>query len=146
MSLHVKSKEIGGVVYEVQQLPARRALRLVARLGKVVAPLLGSVSKGGSKALLDLDLGAALADVFEKVTPDEQDALLAELFASTTIVEPSGAKAPFWSVIDTRMQGKVLDVYLVAAFALEVNFADFFDALSKSSDAPKVAAPTSPTT
>ena len=44
------------------------------------------------------------------------------------------------------MQGKVLDVYLVAAFALEVNFADFFDALSKSSDAPKVAAPTSPTT
>lgn len=144
MSLHVKSKEIGGVVYEVQQLPARRALRLVARLGKVLGVLIGSVSTGG-RGVGDLDLGDALAGVFDRVTPDEQDAILGELFASTTIVEPSGAKVPFWSVIDTRMQGKVFDVYKVAAFAMEVNFADFF-AAPPAAPQGEGAAPKSPGT
>ncbi len=39
MAIGTRTKEIGGITYEVQQHPARRAMRLLPRLGKLVGPL-----------------------------------------------------------------------------------------------------------
>lgn len=134
--LKVQSKEIGGTVFEVQQHPARRALRLVARvgrLGKALGGVLEGAMTGKGRRLADLDVGVvleAIGAVFDVLTPDEQDAFFAELFACTAIVESSGQRVPLWPVFDARMQGRALDVYSLAFFVLEVNFRDFFDGLA----------------
>lgn len=144
MGLTTQDREIGGVVYRVQQHPARRALRLQARIGKVAGALLSSVS--GGKGLAEVDVGSLVERVFDTLSPDDFEKLAEDLFACTQIVEPSGALVPLWPVFDTRMQGRTMDVYKLGAFVLEVNFRDFFDALGRKP--PPAAAPgsTSPST
>lgn len=133
MAIGTRTKEIGGITYEVQQHPARRAMRLLPRLGKLVGPLVGAVkaaSNAGGLGEIPADVLARLVgSLFDSISPDEFDALLAELFAFTAIVEPSGAKLPLWPLFDSRMQGRPEDVLRLAAFSIEVNFSGFFDAL-----------------
>jgi hypothetical protein len=133
MGLQVQSRDIGGVTYEVQQLPARRSMKLLARLGRLVAPLVsvaqGAAKAGGFQKLDSAVLAQSIGGLFDALPPDEVEPLLSELFASTCIIEPSGARQPLWPVFDLRMQGKAFDVLRLAAFAVEVNFSDFFDAL-----------------
>lgn len=133
MAIGTRTKEIGGVVYEVQQHPARRAMRLLPRLGKLVGPLVGAVkaaSNAGGLGEVPADVLARLVgSLFDSISPDDFEGLLGELFAFTTVVEPDGRKLNLWPVFDLRMQGRPEDVLRLAAFSIEVNFSGFFDAL-----------------
>lgn len=131
--LQKQQRDIGGTTFEVHQLPARRSLRLIARLGKVLGPVLtrvaGILREGGKVGDLQVEkLAPVLGGLFEALPPAEAESLFEEILASTHVVK-GGRPVPLWPVVDIELQGRTLDLFKVAAFALEVNYADFFDAL-----------------
>ena len=129
--------EVDGATYTVAALPPRRSLRLQNRLiraiGPAIAQLIASVKPGpgGKMALGELDLAAIASSVqglMAQLTPDEQDAIMAELLAPVTVVQ-DGRSAPVMAVFDTHFEGRLPAVYKLLWAALEANFGSFFGPL-----------------
>jgi hypothetical protein len=115
-----QSKEIDEHNYLVRPLGAFPAQRLLVRIGKIVAPM-----AGGFKGLdSEMDLGPAISRFFEAATPDEVEGIIKELAKNTEV--DGKALSP---VFDIHFRGKLLSMYKWAAFALEVNYSDFFGGL-----------------
>lgn len=135
MAIETKSKEIDGVTYTVTQLPGMKALKMQPRLARVIAPAL---------ALASTDVGAGIASLFERLTPDELDAIARELLFNATADEIPlfGTKGCF----DSHFAGCSERVLTLLRFAIEeVNFAGFFAAfggmLARLASGAKKAAP-----
>ena len=110
----------------VQQLPATRGVKLSRKLATVAAPVIGAL-QGLS---LDKDvgvLGEALTKALDQLSEKDLDELIRTLL-ETAKVETEGKIAPLMPMFDGLFAGRILLVYKVIAFALEVNFADFFEA------------------
>ncbi len=121
----------------VQQLPAMRGVKLSRKLMTVAAPVVGAL-QGLS---LDKDvstLGDAVAKALEQFSEKDLDELIRTLL-ETAKVETEGRIAPLMPLFDGLFAGKILTVYKVVAFALEVNFADFFEAFRALKAAPPAA-------
>lgn len=115
-----KSKEIDEHTYTVSPLGAFPAQRLLVRIGKIIAPL-----AGGFKGLdQEMDLGPAIGRLFEVATPDEIEFIIKELAKNSQV---DGKLLS--TVFDIHFRGKLLTMYKWAAFALEVNYSDFFGGL-----------------
>jgi len=125
MAIEPKSKEIGGDNYTVTPMTAVKGRRVFARLFKVIGPVLGKLSEGVNVGDL---LGAAAAHVSE----DDVD-YFCEAFAPGTTV--NGAELQ--KVFAVHFMGKYAEMVEWIAFAVEVNFGDFFSALAKKAPAPK---------
>ncbi len=118
--VETKFKEIDGARYGVSQLPAMRGLRMFNRLTRVLGPALTKAAAAdGLGSLPD-----ALLLLTEKLSDDELEAITRELLYNATQNE-----APLMSLFDTLMAGKTGTVLKLLAFAVEVNYASFFDAL-----------------
>lgn len=129
-----ETREIDGLRFTVQQLPARRGMKLLNHLIRIAGPGLAKAAgalKGGDLAKLDLAnidfgaLGEALKSIFDGLPDVEFDYVLDEMLAVTLLNE-----APLKPVFDAALQGRIGTVYKLLAFALEVNFRDFFGGLS----------------
>jgi hypothetical protein len=125
----LKSRTIDGHTYEVQELPARLALRTLNRLSRHTLPALArAFGAAKSESLDDIDtgeLGAALETLFEHLTDDELDGLTETLLKDVSLVDGK----PLWAQMDVHFQGRMLALLKLLGFAIEVNFADFFGAL-----------------
>lgn len=125
-----QTRQIGARTYAVSQLPARRALEMFGRLGKALGPAaFEAVARGGqvdpeSDAMeLVGALAPALGTVFARLPPGELSAIADEL------LEPATCDGvPVKPQLDLLFQGQILELLKVLAFAVEVNYADFFDA------------------
>lgn len=117
----VQNRIIDGYTVQMSPLPAFVALEqftsLTALLGPSVMSLLGK----------DEALAAALAASVRSVKPADVSGLVRALLA-TTHITINGATVPVLPVFDTEFQGKLLTVFKIAAFAIEVNYGDFFEA------------------
>lgn len=138
MALLVQSKTIGEYSYAVTQLDAVKGRRVFARLLKVAAPALASLS-GGSKVKPD-DLAKGLAALAETLSEDDVD-FFCDAFAPSTTVTLADGKAPRLSdIFAVHFAGKYLELVKWLAFALEVNFGPFWRGLSaKAGDSPPPA-------
>ncbi len=155
--IETKQKEIGGAVYSVTQLPARRALKLKAKLIKMFGPsvshILMTATEPQEKPVKEMNeeelvhhnaispvdhyrimelrknslvkgIQLLAQDLDEKVF----DQLCVEMLQcvrrdNVELVE---------SIIDTVFAGNLMELYLVIAFVLEVNYADFFLAMKNT--------------
>lgn len=160
MSQDTKEKKIGGYDVRVTQHPARPAARLLAKVGRVIAPGLSKLGKLAS--VKDLkpedveleDLGPAVAALFEAIDDDQVDALIAEIFKHTIIVLPdeAGQLRAFdlskGDDIDRAFTGRLSLMFACLKYALEVNFGSFFGAngvlAAIAAAAPKAIPSTSP--
>ncbi len=131
MGTRSEQRVIGDRTFEVSQLPARRALEMFGRLGRLLGPAaFEAIAKGGN---LDPE-----ADVVEAMLPAIAPAvqtLFGNLPAGelTSIAEALLAPAtcdmkPIVPQMDELFQGQILQLLQVVAFAVEVNYRDFFDA------------------
>lgn len=141
MAILSKTERIDEHVFEVTQLTAKRAVRLVLRLGKMAGPSLmgiiqaalqgsgaaslkgGSSVKGALAALEGLDvskLGPALEGFFDRVSDADMDYLQKELL-ETAIMDG----APLWPQYDVALQGQLGTVFKLLWFALRVQFENF---------------------
>lgn len=109
-------KEIGGSKYAVTQFTARRALRLQAKLIKVLGPFLFEISVNQSKAMELLS---------SSISEDTLETLVIEILMST---RKNGIELTS-PTIDIEFAGEIGTLFEVVMFALEVNFENFWQAL-----------------
>lgn len=142
--METRESEVGGYTVRCTQHRARAAARLLAKVGRCVAPALakikGTISadeKAADLKEMDLaDIGPAIAGLFESLEDDRLDALMLEIFAHTTITMPSGDTQGELRVfdlsrgeqIDSAFTGNLPLMFGCIKFALEVNFGSFFGA------------------
>jgi hypothetical protein len=124
-----QTKTIDGIKFEVTQLPAMRALKVLHRLGKVVSPALSKAitGLGGGAGAQELDLsqlGPALESFFASCEVSDMEYFVHEL------LHPASADGvPLERTLDVKLQGKVWTLLKALVFAVEVNFGNFSEAL-----------------
>ncbi len=131
-----ETRNIGGKTFKVSQLPARRALEMFSRLGRALGPAaFEAIAKGGAvltskgeddevspEEMLPA-LAPALASLFDRLPEGELSAI------ADTLLEPATCDGQLIkSQFDDLFQGHILLLLQVLAFAIEVNYRDFFDA------------------
>jgi len=120
------------VLVKTTQLPALRSFRLLARLGKLMGPALGSLK--GIKLKSDVaSLVPALMRLSETLDPDEIESLASQVLEGTLVVS-HGRAVPLQSVdqINGVCAGDLMLLFKLMAFAVEVNFRDFFRGFSQA--------------
>ena len=125
--LDAKRKTIDGVEYEVRMLSATRATKLLVKLGKMLGPAFVEIAKGEGGLDREIDgalFAGAVSALFASADPDEVDAILKEL-AEVTLADGKGLRP----IYDIHFAGKIGRLMKWAAFALQVQYEDFFGAL-----------------
>lgn len=138
------SRIIDGDEYTVTALGARAAsklwYRLVGIIGATVGQLGGDMKLNSIKAALGSvglsNFSDAINMLMTKLSENDLEKIMAELFWSlkkTGRDQSTGEALTFDmskpGVFDGQLSGQVMTVGKLVAFALEVNFADFFDAM-----------------
>lgn len=119
--IETKEKIIGDSTYAVTQMPAMRAIKLQARLLKLVGPSLAAMIVSDPENP-DSCLPMAVGLLADKLNPDDFENLVITLLQGVRKdgVEISKDKA------NLDFAGKLNELYLVLQFVLEANFSDFF--------------------
>src|SRR4051794_2157386 len=110
-----QSETIGGREYTGTQLPAKRGGRLFNKLCRIFAPsaaraLGGSGGEATLAAFMQSGLGGlsdALLMLFEKLTEQEQEAILKELFEGGRWKNDDGKLLPLWETFDAAFAGRI---------------------------------------
>lgn len=139
-----QKRTIDAYTVEISPLPAWQGLEGLHQLTRLVGPALTGVlaaAKGDMQAI-----GSGVSQALMTTPPAEVTALLKRLLGPCRITLPDGKQVPALGVFDTEFQGKLLTVFKIAAFAVEVNYGDFFgevkSALGKLGAGKKLDAPT----
>ena len=135
MAFKTEEKKIGPCTYKVTQLGAIKGRAAFLRLVKVLGPMLGgAVDQDGKVRDKDFDLGK----LFASMTLDEDDlTYFCDLFGERTfVVKPDGKMPRLDNVFDEHFAGQYIDMVQWLAFAVKVNFADFFDVAVSAVPAP----------
>jgi len=140
MQLETKSKKIGQYDYRVTQLDALSGRKLFIRLAKIAGPALGEFdTKDAQKSI-----AAVLGKIAASLSDEDMDAFC-DVLAKTTEVaggEYNQRSPQLADVFALHFAGKYLEMFQWLAFALEVNFGDFFSrALGSGALAAKQPAP-----
>ena len=125
-----KQKQIGerGHIYHVTQFGARHGGRVLVRLLKMAGGAIGEALQGAD----DLDMsvaGKVIANLADTVSEGDYDYLI-DTFAKVSAVEIEGKPVPLHNegVLDVHFAGAYVELGQWLAFAIEVNFGNFFDA------------------
>src|SRR5271169_916440 len=149
--IETKERKIGDCVYSVTQLPARRALRLKTRLIKIFGPSLtqllltatepqeklfeemndkeklhfhstSSVDKINIQEIRKSSVVKGIQLLSESIEEKVFEDLVMELFQG---VRKDGVEIQS-GTFDMTFAGKLMEMYQVIMFILEVNYSDFF--------------------
>jgi hypothetical protein len=127
--IKTRTETINGKIISVTQLPARRAIRLKARLLKLLAPTFGALfdSAPRGRNILSTDIppaafGKALEKLAETLQPEEYESLILESLSGTKIDNSDISTQTF----DIIFGGELLFLYKVVWFSVKVQFEDFF--------------------
>lgn len=117
---------IDGHTWAVTQLPPTRSLKLMARLLKIVGPALGQgLSAGADLDKADISaFGPAIEKLLLQLDGDTLDAVVKESLA-TARIDGQEALVGF----EVTFHGRLVELLKGVAFALEVNYSDFFGGL-----------------
>ncbi len=123
------------------QLPPMRAMPLVTQVGRLVGSALASgATEIAGKKLAEIDfskLGAVFAGVCAQLEGDELSKLTRALLSNTSAeLEIDGklrrVELRNDDVINSVFAGRFFTLFEVLAFAIEVNFGDFFGGTASS--------------
>lgn len=121
----IQDRTIDGLTYSVSQLPASRGLEMFGKLAGLLGPAaLEALAKGAS---FDKDLqtlAPAAVMLFARLQPGDLTAIAKELLGPATV-----DNTPLEKQFEVHFQGRILHLFKVLVFAIEVNFGDFFDVL-----------------
>ena len=128
LDLQVETRTIGDATYHVTPLPAGAALKMTARVGRILMPVIGEgaslLGRDRAKAATVDDL-LAVGRILEGALDSLDDATVEYLYttlAPTTQVDRGGKKVPLDRCFDAHFQGRLVECFLWLRFALEVTF------------------------
>lgn len=142
-------KKINGMEIRVDRPLATEALKMQARLTRAAGGLAEKLpgilasrredATAEEKAKADADAVAAIAGVFDRLSPDEYANLVSDILAMASIKRPSGVYDPM--DLDGDFSDNLGSIIPVAVFVLKTVFGDFFTgALASGARAIKTAA------
>ena len=127
-------KEIDGVIYTVYMLPPKTAMDMLVDIGKVVGPSLGTIMdaasrNGGVSELLGMSVTSeffskAAGELFQRMDKAVLRSVIGQL-AQVSMAD--GVKLE--DTFDIHFRGKLGSMVKWLAFALKVQFGNFFSAL-----------------
>ncbi len=119
--LESKEKIIGGVTYIIKQMNGVKALKTQAKIIKIVGPALLPLFISG-KADFGKESIEKIMPALQSFDDDEVVNLVLSFFEGGDILKkgPQGENATV--DFDTDFQGKIMDVWQLVKFVLEVNF------------------------
>lgn len=130
----MKSIDIDDVTYRVRALPTRKAMALLCRVLKMSAPAFADVASlaDAKRAAFGVGISALMGDLDEKVVTDTLD----ELAAVTVVVENDGAnERPLKPILDLHFEGRIVQMFAWAQFALEVTYGPLIESLKAKAPA-----------
>ena len=136
LMIEQKTTAIGNSEYRVSQLPAGKSRRLLTHLFRTCGPALGKLvgESGAGKSLVDVEMtavGSAIAELSERLSEQDVERVFDAVFGSGTVEVMNSEGA--WRLLtnesaDGYFAGRVHEQFLVAWFALKVNYSGFLDA------------------
>ena len=118
-------KTIDGEQYTFCQLPARKNMKLLTRILKIVGPALGGAVSGGDvESIMDLDIdpGAIISQLCSRLDENEVEYIIDSLLSQVLCA----GKGEVSKVFDQHFGGRLPHMFKVVAAALEVEYGDFF--------------------
>ncbi len=136
--LKSETRTIDGLEVTTTQLPVLRAFALFTKLGKVLAPALARAADLQLDPDMDVSaLAPALGELFAQLDPADATQLAHDVLISTSVVADGRITELSQSgAIDLVFGGRFLAFLKTMAFAIEVNFRDFFDGTLGSATLP----------
>lgn len=150
-------RKIGDRTFKTEPLLAKESMRLLARLVRVsgaawedfkdtlekeAAALLAGQKRSGddisAQAKMIGAIGQLVVDIVRENDTEEVVSLIEEIVSKAMIKRPSGAYDPI--EIDADFQGRLSEIYQVAAFVLQEEYSDFFGASGLTGGRKKIAA------
>lgn len=126
MAIQTFDKEINGSIYTVTQLPARRALRLKAKLVRLFGPVMAQfflkLSTEDEQAQKD-SIVKAIEMLACSLDANEFETIVMELLQGVR----KGGMEITSAIFDLEFAGDMSSLYQLIWFVVEVNFANFFD-------------------
>lgn len=122
--IETKELELNGSTYLVTEMTARRALRMQARLLKLLGPAASAIFLAISKDVDTADNAIPSAITHLVIQLDEKtfDGLIMDLMQG---VRKDGMELTP-AIIDIEFSGDLNSLFLILKFILEVNFSSFF--------------------
>ena len=128
INMKIEEKEIDGLRFKTKQLPAMRAFKLMARLVKAIGPAIGALAKLDPSTRVDA-VTSELAGAFSTLDDQEAERLVPEILINTTVLTEDARGLSEKSLtkerIDEVFTGRLMTMFKVLGFALEVNYGDF---------------------
>lgn len=128
LDIQTEVETIGDATYHVQPLPAGAALKMLARIGRAIMPVLGEgatlLSRDRSKPVTVSDL-VTVGRMLEGVVESLDDATVEYLhttLAPTTKVEHGGKKLALETCFHEHFRGRLVECLLWLKFALKVTY------------------------
>ncbi len=137
MSRETENTEIGGQRYICTMMPATLAnktlITLVEIIGRPAATILANAFT--EKDFGDIDIeelaGVAMQAVFERFDGERGDAIVKALLVGVR-VEGINEELSTTAAFDKHFRGRILTLYKVFRWSVEVNYRDFFDVVRSS--------------
>ncbi len=132
MSLELAKKEIDGALYEFQQFGAKKATKMLVRIGRIAGKpisIFGSQLAKGKDAVESLNSADMIAQIIGAFTEklDENDVLdIIETFTAVDVL-CDGKKIHSF---DHHFQNRLDHMFRVLWAALEVQYGNFFGAIT----------------
>ncbi len=123
MAIDQKTRDIDGVKYTVTQFTATKSIRLMKRIVSLVGEPLFLFASGGSEEVEAEGVRSAVATLVQRL--DEEDIVELILDMLEGVIAADGAEVA--KDFDLRFAGKLGHMVNLLAFALEVQYRDFFD-------------------
>jgi len=133
MVIQTLEKEINGAIYTCTQLPARRAIKLKAKLIKLLGPMVAQLFSGGSTDG-NVNIVKAVETLAMNLDENVFESLVVEILQG---VRKNGMELQP-AIIDLEFAGDFASLYSVLWFALEANFASFFTLLGIGKQSPEI--------
>lgn len=117
-------KQINNSTYMVTQLPARRALKLQAKLLKLLGPAASELFLAAAKDIHNADsaIPKAISLLVNELDDKTFDVFIMEMIQG---VRKDGIELNE-KTVDIEFAGKLNELFLVVQYVLEVNYGDFF--------------------
>jgi hypothetical protein len=128
------TQEIDGLKFTCTQFPAMRGFTLLGRLIKTIGPAISVLSSADAEADIR-DLAPLIAVALKDLDPDAATALAADVLAGTSVIMDKHVPLDTRANIDMVFSGKLGTMFKVLAFAVKLNYEDFFGGIAPSAEA-----------
>jgi len=143
MSREPSKRMINSHEWETSPWDGMHGLRMQARLAKLIGPAIGQAGGADQQALMEMDVGAVVGALVERVDDKETPQLIRDMLHGTSV---DGQDITMDAVFNQHFAGNYAELYEGLAHIVRVNFGDLFTMAASigSSMGAAESSPTSP--